>query len=252
MALLASVWAEAAGPSARAPAWRPHVHSGIAFAKHRRGRLAFAVATRDRFWGWRSRRSFPSASLLKPMLLTAYLRRPSVRRRRLHHAERALLEPMIRRSSDAAAGRVLGIVGTRGLRKLARQTGIRRFSPVAGVWGLSRVDARDQARFFLRIDHFLPRRHRHYAMRLLRSIVPSQRWGIGQAKPRHWRLYFKGGWGSGTGWVDHQVALLTRGHRRVAVAIMTQSDGSHAYGKATLRGLAARLLRGLSRARVVR
>jgi hypothetical protein len=89
-------------------------------------------------------------------------------------------------------------------------------------------------------------------MRLLRSIVPSQRWGIAQAAPRHWRLYFKGGWGSGRGLLDHQAALLERGHRRVAVAIMTQSDGSHAYGKATLRGLAARLLRGLSRARVVR
>ncbi|MEA2375489.1 MAG: hypothetical protein QOD53_1952 [Thermoleophilaceae bacterium] len=228
------------------------MHSAIAFGKRRRGVLAFAVATRTGFWGWRSRRSFPSASLLKPMLLTAYLRRPSVRRRRLRHAERALLEPMIRRSSDAAAGAVLSIVGTGGLRALARKAGIRRFVPVAGVWGESRVDARDQARFFLRIDHFLPRRHRHYGMRLLHSIVPSQRWGIAQVQPRHWHLYFKGGWGHGNGWVDHQAALLTRGHRRVGLAIMTHLDGSHAYGKATLRGLAKRLLGGLSRARVVR
>ena len=27
--------------------------------------------------------------------------------------------------------------------------------------------------------------------------------------PPGWHLYFKGGWGSGTGWVDHQTALLT-------------------------------------------
>ena len=62
-----------------------------------------------------------------------------------------------------------------------------------------------------------------------------------------WRLYFKGGWGSGTGWVDHQVALLTRGDERVSVAILTHLDGSHAYGKETLRGIAVRVLKGLSR-----
>jgi hypothetical protein len=65
--------------------------------------------------------------------------------------------------------------------------------------------------------------------------------------PDGWRLYFKGGWGSGTGAVDHQVGLLRRGDYRVAVAILTVDDGSHAYGKATLRGMAKRLFRGLGR-----
>jgi hypothetical protein len=84
-------------------------------------------------------------------------------------------------------------------------------------------------------------------MRLLGSIVPSQRWGIADARPAGWALYFKGGWGSGTGWVDHQVALLKRGRRRIAVAILIRSSPRHAYGKETLRGVARRLLRGLRR-----
>jgi hypothetical protein len=46
--------------------------------------------------------------------------------------------------------------------------------------------------------------------------------------------------------VDHQVALLRRGQRRVSVAILTTSSPSHAYAKETLRGAAARLLRGLA------
>jgi hypothetical protein len=54
--------------------------------------------------------------------------------------------------------------------------------------------------------------------------------------PRGWRLYFKGGWGSGTGLIDHQVALLTRGCARVSVAVLTIDGGTHAYGKATLQG----------------
>ncbi len=69
--------------------------------------------------------------------------------------------------------------------------------------------------------------------------------GDREAGRRAGALYFKGGWGSGTGEVDHQVALLTRGRKRVSVAILTADDGSHAYGQETLRGIALRLLRGL-------
>ena len=38
--------------------------------------------------------------------------------------------------------------------------------------------------------------------------------------------------------------LLTRGCARVSLAVLSMYDGSHAYGKATLRGMFARLLRG--------
>jgi hypothetical protein len=158
---------------------------------------------------------------------------------------------MIRRSDNAAAGRVLGIVGPGRLRGLAQRAGMRRFRPVTGIWGLSQIDAADQARYFLRIDSLVAPAHRAYAMRLLNTITPAQRWGIARVRPPGWRLYFKGGWGSGTGWVDHQVALLTRGNERVSVAILTHFDGSHAYGKETLRGIAARLLRGLGSAQAV-
>jgi hypothetical protein len=122
---------------------------------------------------------------------------------------------------------------------------MRRFRLVTPVWGLSRIDAEDQARFFLRIDRLTAERHRDYAMALLEHITARQRWGIAQEEPPGWRLFFKGGWGSGTGWVDHQVALLTRGRERVSIAILTYANGSHAYGKETLRGTAKRLLRGL-------
>ena len=161
------------------------------------------------------------------------------------HPDKTLLKPMITRSDNAAASRVLGIVGTTGLRKVARRAGMTRFTPVTPIWGNSRVTASDQSRFFLTIDTLIPERNRTYGMKLLASIVPSQRWGIGRVAPHGWKLYFKGGWGSGTGRVDHQVALLTRGDQRVSIAMMTYGDGTHAYGKEALRGLAKRLLRGL-------
>jgi Beta-lactamase enzyme family len=139
------------------------------------------------------------------MLLVAYLRGSGVRDRALRRGERALLGPMIRRSDNAAASHVCDIVGMTGLGRLARRAHMRRFHATR-PWGLSTIDVADLTRFFLRIDRYLPRRHRRYAMQLLGSIVPSQRWGIARVRRRGWALY---------------------------------------YGNETLRGVAARLRRGL-------
>jgi hypothetical protein len=225
-------------------AWSPDVAAARAYAAGRPGTVSFAVRTRGRLFGHRTTLGVPSASTLKAMLLVAYLRRGSVRARPLGRADRALLAPMVRRSDDVTATRIRSLVGDDGLRRVARAGGMQRFRPHR-IWGLSRVDARDLTRFMLGVDRLVPARHRAYAMRLLRTVVPAQRWGIGRVVPRGWTLYLKGGWGSGSGAVDHQVALLRRGPLRVAVAITTTSNGSHAAGKATLRGVAARLVRGL-------
>jgi len=232
---------------ASAQAWTPHVARAAEWAAARQGSIAFAVRTEDRLWGRGLDRQVPSASVFKAMLLVTYLRQPSVRHRDLTDGDRALLRPMIRRSDNAAATRVRDIVGNRAVVRLARLAGMTRFE-VAQVWGLSRITARDQTRFFLDIEGLLPARHRAYALKLLRTIVPSQRWGLAQVIPDGWTLYFKGGWGSGTGAVDHQVGLLARGEDHVAIAVLTTGNPSHAYGKATLRGVSKRLLEGLDQA----
>jgi hypothetical protein len=180
------------------------------------------------------------------MFLAAYLRQASVRHRGLRRADRRLLDPMIRRSDSVAATRVRDIVGRNAIERVARDAGMRDFS-YDQVWGLSRTSARDQVRFMYHLGRHIPRRHRRYARHLLSSIVPSQRWGIAEVEPKGWKLYFKGGWGSGTGRVDHQVAFLEEHGRRIAVAILSEFDPSHSYGKRTLKGVAARLLRGLPR-----
>ena len=123
---------------------------------------------------------------------------------------------------------------------------MRHFRPAA-IWGLSQTTAYDQALLFLRIDSYIVPRHRSYALGQLASIIPAQRWGIGRVPLRGWSLYFKGGWGSGTGRVDHQVALLVHGCSRVSVAVMTMNNGTHPYGKQTLYGVAVRLLARLPR-----
>ena len=248
LALLAAGPGSAA-PAVRGAAWRPDVRAARSWAAQRHGTVAFAVRTRTAVRGVRLDRAFPSASVVKAMLLAAYLRRPAVRARPLRRAERALLGPMIRRSDNAAATWVRDRVGNRALVRLARRVGMTHFRP-APTWGQSRITARDQTRWFLHIDAWLPRRHRPYGMRLLRTIVPWQRWGIARAVPRGWTLAFKGGWGAGTGAVQHQVGLLRQDGERVAIAVLTAGSPSHAYGAATQRGVARRLLAGLAGRRV--
>jgi beta-lactamase class A len=227
---------------ATAQGWEPDVAGAAAYAAKRQGTVTFAVRTGDRLWGRGLDRQFPTASVLKAMLMTAYLRRAGDRP--LTSGDRALLRPMIRRSDNVTATRIRDIVGNGALVRLARRAGMTRFA-VNPVWGLSLTTARDQTLFFLRLEQLLPDRHQAYALKLLRTIVPSQRWGMGQTIPAGWTLHFKGGWGSGTGAVDHQIGLLRRGDDRVSMAVMTVNNPSHAYGKATLEGMSRRLLRGL-------
>lgn len=182
-----------------------------------------------------------SASVVKAMMMVAYLNRASVRDRPLRAFDRALLAPTIRRSDDAAANRLYGILGASGLYRLAGRVGMRTFSTMP-IWGLSRVTAADQTKFFLSLPRWVPPRHRDTALDLLRTVVPSQRWGIAHVRPPGWALHFKGGF---TSVVQNQVGVYRRGRRRVAIAVLTANNPGYAYGRETQRGTAKRLLRGL-------
>jgi Beta-lactamase enzyme family len=226
--------------------YRPDMGAAIAYAHTRTGDIAFAVRTEHRFYGYRPDHVEWSASVVKAMLMVAYLDEPWVAHRRLNSYDHSLLSPMITLSDNTAASEVRNIVGNGALQALAHRVGMTHFA-TATIWGETQITARDQTKFLLHIDSYIARLHRPYAMRLLASIVPYERWGVGQVAPRGWNLFFKGGWGYGTGLVDHQVAVLIRGCARVSVAVLSMYDGSHAYGKQTLRQLFATLLSDLPR-----
>jgi hypothetical protein len=234
-----------AAPGGATPDWTANAREAARYAKSRSGAESFAVIdARGRIHGRFLDRPRTSASVIKAMLLVAYLRQPSVRGRELTTYERGLLGPMIRASKNGPATTVLHLLGPGpiyGLAEAAEMLGFR----LDAHWGLSDLTARDQARFFRRIDLLVPARHRAYARRLLATIIPRQRWGIPPVAPDGWRLYFKGGWlERSDGWVINQVAQLRLGRRRLAVAVLTARDPTDAYGRATVRGIAERLLAG--------
>jgi hypothetical protein len=233
--------------AAAAPAWRPGLEDARDYAEKRRGDVTFAVRTERDAWGHRMNTRVRSASVIKAMLMVSYLNHPAVRGRSLRAADRALLQPMIRVSDNATATRVRAYVGDARIVALARRARMSSFR-IAPIWGHSAITAADQTRLFLRIDRLTVARHRGFALQELGAIAAWQRWGIGQVRPRGWELFFKGGWGDGSGSVNHQVALLRRGGERVAVAVTTTGNPSHEYGSATLEATFRRLLRGLAEA----
>lgn len=223
--------------------WAQATRAARTYAHRRSGRVRFVFITpTGGHRVFRPDEQTHANSVIKAVFLVAYLRRASVRHRRLTKNERQLLRPMIHSSDNDTASRTLEIVGLRAVARLGKLAGMKRFQPVDGLWGASFITARDQAKLFLEIDRLVPRPHRAYARRLLANIVPWQRWGIPPVRPGGWKVYFKGGW-NGYGRVN-QIALLTRGKQRMSLAVL--SDGpSHNYSIASIRGVAARILKPL-------
>ena len=195
-------------------------------------------------WGrlrdYAGERAYVSASLVKAMLLTAYLR--GLGNRMPDAGERALLGPMITVSSNDAADAIYYRVGDAALYRLAEQAGMTHFA-VAGYWANAQLSAVDQARFFNRIDRLVPKASRGYARGLLSSIVSYQRWGFSRySLARGFKTFFKGGWReTGAGQLVHEAALFERDDTRISMAVLSDGNPSHAYGTDTLRGVAERV-----------
>jgi Beta-lactamase enzyme family len=253
---------EIAPPSQRAsvalgvyPALRSHrrltfpskraIRAARRYAAAREGRVSFAVVARHGvLMGWDARRTYQSASLVKAMILVAYLRKLADEQREPSGFELERMDAMIRVSDNDAASDLYGALGPEPLERLAADAGMREFGSSA-FWGSSLVSAADQARFFIGLERLVPAEHRAYARDLLKTVAHFQSWGIPEAARPYWRVFFKGGWRPDDyeGQIVHQAALLERGARRVGVAVLTDLNPSESYGHDSIRGVTARLLR---------
>jgi Beta-lactamase enzyme family len=229
------------GPSAMRRAWK--------YARRRGGLVSFAVVdTEGRMRTREGGRLYFSASVVKAMLLVAELRRLAENGLPLDPGTEDVLEAMIAWSDNDAADSIYARVGDPGLVAVAEAARMRRFT-VAGYWGNAQVSAADLAHFFSRVRGLLPRPHRRTGLRLLASVVPSQRWGLPKAAARdRWKVYFKGGWrATGSGELVHQAGWLKGGNRELTVAVLTDAQPSRLYAIHTVRGIADRLVKGADR-----
>jgi hypothetical protein len=235
--------------AARLPSGFPRpgaVGRASAYLSSRGGRTAFAVVDSEgRLSGVRVHETFFTASVVKAMLLVAYLRRLDASGQ--HHVDaysNSFLYPMIHVSDNNAATQCWSIVGDSGLYAVASAAGMSDFS-VSGLWGSALLSPADQARFFFEMDSLIPREFVGYARFLLSTIDPSQSWAIpAVARPLGYKVFFKDGSEPvGAAQLVHQVARL-EGHRRTfSIAVMTDGDPSMQYGIDTIAGVTRALLR---------
>jgi hypothetical protein len=226
----------AAYPSAGA------IAAATRFLDSRAGRTSFAVLdSQGHLSGVRLREHFQTASVVKVMMLVAYLQMLSSQHRGLASGDTALLYPMIHISDNNAASAVLGIVGGAALARVAREAGMSDYAPGVGWWAYTQTSAADQARFFFMLERLIPRRFYPYARGLLAGIEPSQSWGIPPVARPRWQVFFKTGALPSEG-LFNEVARLERGPLRLAIAVFSTGDPSMAYGEQTIQGVAEALL----------
>ena len=213
--------------------------AAFAWAAHRAGSVGVAVVdSRGHLYGYHAWTPFTTASVVKAMLLVAYLRH----HRSVGAGVRATLSRMITVSDNAAADAVFRSVGRDGLDRLGRLAGMRSFR-AGSAWIVSRVAAADMARFFRDMEKYLPRWHRRFANGLLAHIVSWQRWGIpAGAASRGYRVFDKPGW-LGAWVLANDAGRLERGRVRIGLAVFTDHNPTSSYGKETIAGVTARLLR---------
>ena len=220
----------------------PSIAAAARLLATRAGRTAFAIVdSTGRLAGAREHEHFQSASVVKVMMLIAYLQLLDRHHRALHAADAALLGPMIHISDNDAASRVLAIIGRRGLASVARQAGMSDYAPAAGWWAFTQTSAADQARLMFALGRLIPGEFYPYARGLLSGIEPSQSWGIPPVARPRWQIFFKTGALPSEG-LFNEVARLERPGVGFSVAVLTTGDPSMAYGEQTIAGVGAALL----------
>ncbi len=216
------------------------VAAATSWLAQRAGDTAFAVVdSRGALHGHDPDEQFVTASVVKAMLLVAYLRSHSS----LSSYASATLTNMIKLSDNNAAFAIYRLLGSQGMYGVAQAAGMRRFW-VERDWTYAEITAADQARFFYGMDRLIPAHYDKFARHLLSHIAAYESWGIpAVARPAGWTVFFKGGWrGTERGQLVHQVARLERPGETISIAVMTDGDPDMAYGIATIRGVTARLL----------
>jgi zinc D-Ala-D-Ala dipeptidase len=211
----------------------------------RRATSSFAlIDSRGRLHGFQARRRYASGSIVKVMLLVAYLRR--LEGRMPPPADQDLLHTMIVLSGNKVASIIQAKVGNAALWEVARDARMRDFS-VSGSWGSALISAADQARFFRRFDRMIPAGTRDYARELMSSIDRRQRWGFPRpALDLGFQAFFKIGWrATAAGRLVHAAGMFERDGERVSLAVFTDGNPSHDYGTDTIRGAAERAFRGV-------
>jgi beta-lactamase class A len=175
---------------------------------------------------------FDSASVVKVAIVAALLDRRRAAHHSLSRTERAWARAAITRSDNRAASAT-------GMRRFFAKAGMTQTVPGrGGVWGLTRVTARDQLTLLRRVTRpaLLASADRSYLQGLMASVVRGQRWGVPVGAPPSARVGNKNGWlhRSARGWRVHSVGWVRLRTTTYDVVLLSDGNGSLSGGTARL------------------
>jgi len=253
--------AAASGPAAAglcSSKTHPRLAAGIArgIAGALRGRSSVVALTVDdpaeqitcayHTW-WR----FPSASVVKVIILGTLLRELQARHQHIGPGQAALARIMITQSDNHAATVLWNDVGPARLQGFLTAAGMNHtvLDP-DGFWGMTLVNAHDEMvllRLLVTPNKVLDRASRAYALRLMASVIPAQRWGVPAGAPANVTVHVKNGWLPVPSlWVINSIGDFTQAAGAYSIAVLTRDNPSMAYGVDTVERVASPVNRGLA------
>lgn len=226
---------------------RERAPAAAKIAVARKGFVAAAVIDTDTgaFFSFQGTRQFPMYSIAKVPIMLAVLDRAVRENRRAELWEQNLIESMIQVSDNGAASQLLESVGgAPAVNRYLRRIGINNTTFNSEAWGESTTTAQDMARLMTKLGTcsiLIPRLCR-YALQTMQHVIPSQRWGVSAAAPSSASVSLKNGWyPQNNGWAINSIGLITSPHKQIAIAVLTKSDPSQAYGQTTTERVSAEI-----------
>lgn len=188
-------------------------------------------------------RKFDSASVVKVTILDGLLRKALDEHRYLTATEATLARAMITRSDNAAASALWAELGHRYMQHFLDLAAMTQTILGPGkYWGLTQITARDEARLLTLLmtpNNVLDVPSRDYALLLMASVVPSQRWGVAAGTPDRVVAHIKNGWlpRATHHWRVHSIGCFT-GRGWYSIVVLTQDNPTMSYGITTIERIA--------------
>jgi Beta-lactamase enzyme family len=207
-------------------------------------------------WSVGSVRPQAAASVVKLDILETLLAEHRASGTALRPSEMSLARSMIEDSDNNAATSLWDDVG--GPRRIAEfnaSVGLTDTTPSQCVtcagfpwpgWGLTTTTTPDQVSLLRQIvqpGDLLGDADRAYALQLLESVTPDQRWGVSGGVPAGVTVALKDGWlpmdSSGSDWQINSVGWICGDGRNYLIAVLTTGNPTEQYGIDTIDQLSA-------------
>ncbi|WP_067451471.1 serine hydrolase [Actinomadura macra] len=195
---------------------------------------------------------YDSASVVKATILGALLRKVTDGKRSMTTSEKSLANKMITRSDNAAASTLWRSVGRTRMSRFLKQAEMTHTTlGPSGYWGLTQITAQDQIELLSRYttsNALLPDHARAYALKLMNSVIASQRWGTPAGHPANVTWHVKNGWlpRHGRDWRVHSIGAFDGHGEDYMIVVLTRDTPSMAYGVQTIERVARTVHRTLN------